>query len=166
MRYLALDQLMLNRETGIVRGIGDDYGLYRGVNDPRFKLVPHDLDTLFNQGNNTAPVNSSIFSNINGDNSGGDGVNGLRRLLTHPDVVPLYYKAFLDLIADTFNPQVINPLIDQFLGPFVPAATTTAMKQFVVDRAQAVLAQIPRQFTATSSLPVSGPYYRTTSPVA
>ncbi len=34
LHYLALDALLQNRETGLNRGIGDDYSLYRGVNDP------------------------------------------------------------------------------------------------------------------------------------
>ena len=165
MRYLALDALMLNREGGLNTGVGDDYGLYRGETDTRFKLVPHDLDTLFNQGNNTAPINTSIFTFVGG-REGTGGVDGLRRLLTNPQTVPLFYQAFVDVIRDTFNPTVLNPVIDRFLGPFVPASNIAAMKQFVVDRAAAVLTQIPRQFTVTSALPLSGPYHRTTSPAA
>ena len=75
LRYLALDQLLLNNETGLVRGIGDDYGMYRGVSDPRFKLVPHDLDTLMAQGNSSGNVNDSIFSNIEGKPGSGDSAD-------------------------------------------------------------------------------------------
>jgi hypothetical protein len=165
MRYLALDALMLNREGGLDTGVGDDYGLYRGETDTRFKLVPHDLDTLFNQGVATASVNQSIFSFV-GDRTGAGGVVGLRRLLTNPQTAPLVYQAFVDVIRDTFNPTVLNPVVDRFLGPFVPASNIAAIKQFIVDRSAAVLSQIPRQFTVSSALPISGPYHRTTSPVA
>jgi len=38
-------------------GIGDDYYLYRGVADPRFVLIPHDLDTILGR---ETPVPPSI----------------------------------------------------------------------------------------------------------
>ena len=62
MRYLALDALLLNRETGLNRGIGDDFAMYRGVVDTRFKMVPHDLDTIMLQGNTSFDVNETIFN--------------------------------------------------------------------------------------------------------
>ena len=31
---------------GLYNGRGDDYAMYRGIEDPRFWLVPHDLDTI------------------------------------------------------------------------------------------------------------------------
>ena len=162
-RYLALDSLMLNREGGLDTGVGDDYGLYSGSIDKRFRLVPHDLDTLFNQGVSSGNINQSIFSFVGGP-AGTGGVVGLRRLLTNPQTVPLFYKAFVDVIADTFNPRTLNPLIDQFLGPFIPAANIAAMKQFILDRTAAVLSQIPQTFSAAVALPPVGPYFRTTSP--
>ena len=61
LRYIALDALLLNYETGLNRGIGDDYFMYAGVNDPRFVLVPHDLDTVLNQGN-ARPANGVDYS--------------------------------------------------------------------------------------------------------
>ncbi len=152
VHYLALDALLLNWETGLDRGIGDDYALYRGVNDPRFSLVPHDLDTLMNQGNATAPVNTSIFNFAN--------VDGLAKFLNNPQILPLFYQAFLDQINTFYNPQTLNPLIDSLLGSFVPAANIASMKQFVVDRTAAVLAQIPRTYTINNTLPLLNGYPR------
>src|SRR5258706_6227427 len=120
LHYLALDNLLLNRETGLVRGYGDDYGMYRGVSDPRFVLVPHDLDTILGTGLGAEGVNQSIFAVIEGvpgetGNGNQDGVEGMKRLLSNPDIVPLYYQAYLDEIQNVFNPTVMNPLIDQWL---------------------------------------------------
>ncbi|MDZ4783978.1 MAG: lamin tail domain-containing protein [Planctomycetia bacterium] len=156
LRYLALDALLQNRETGLNRGIGDDYQLYRGVNDPRFVLVSHDLDTLLGQGNNVGQIDQSIFTFTE--------VAGLNRFLNHPEIVPRFYQQFLDLMESTFNSQTLNPLIDQLLGPFVPASNITAMKQFIVNRSAAVLAQIPQQFQINNNLPVVNGVARTTSP--
>ena len=158
MRYLALDSLLLNRETGLNRGTGDDYAMYRGDVDTRFLLVPHDLDTLINLGNNTAPTDYGIFEFTY--------VAGLNRLLNHPDVAPLYYQALVETIDTLFNLQTLGPLFDQVLGGWVPQARIDEIQQFVTDRTAGVLAQIPREFAVNSDLPVVDGYYRTVQPVA
>src|SRR5205085_555927 len=66
LRYMALDSLLLNLETGLNNGIGDDYGLFHSNKDDLFRLFPHDLDTIFNQGDQSRPVNYNIFSSIGG----------------------------------------------------------------------------------------------------
>jgi len=158
LRYLAVDSLLLNWETGLDRGIGDDYAFYRGVKDPRFVLVPHDLDTVMGQGNSVPATTTSIFNFT--------GVDGLSRFLNHPDIVPLFYQAFIEVIDATFNPQVLNPLIEQMLGGWAAADRIVSVKQFVVDRTRDVLLQIPRQFTIASSLPVVSGFRRTTTATA
>jgi hypothetical protein len=160
LRYIALDSLMLNQETGMVRGIGDDYAMYRGIIDPRFVLVPHDLDSVLGVAGGN--ISTSMFSIIQGPD--GNGLAGLTRLLSHPDIVPMYYQAMLDVIADTFNPTVLNPLIDQLLTGVTSAGNIAAMKTFIVNRTSAVLAQIPQQFLINTTLPVVNGYPRTTSP--
>lgn len=168
LRYIAIDELMLNWETGLVTGIGDDYFLYRGAKDARFKLVPHDLDTLMNvNSSQSGPLSTSIFSIVDGVSGRGDGVEGLKGFLNHPQITPLYYATVLEVIQEVFNPQVINPLLDDLLGDFVPAATINSMKQFVVNRTTQVLAQIPRTFSVSSGLAAGvGGYAYTASPLA
>ncbi len=156
LRFLALETLMGNNETSLSRGIGDDYNLYRGEDDARFVLVPHDLDTLFGEGTSGEDVNRSIFTAAQ--------VDGLSRFLTHPDIVPLYYQTFLDLLSDVYTPEVIGPLFDQILGPWIPQNVIDRMQRFMVDRIDAVLKQIPRELTIDSDLPMVDHYYRTTVP--
>jgi len=164
LRWMALDALMLNRETGIARGQGDDFLTYRGITDPRFVLIPHDLDSLMHLSGDGA-IDQSIWAPADGV-SGTNGVEAISRLLHHPDVTPLYYKAFLDLIDEFFNPAVLNPLIDQVLGPLRPPGEIADLKGFIVDRTAAVLAQIPQEFTVTSELPVVGGYHQTSQTTA
>jgi|GEM_PF-390353 len=167
VRYLALDSLIINYETTLTTGVGDDYFMYRGAKDPRFILVPHDLDTTFGLG--SPPINLSIFAVVDGyppRDGSSNGIEGLQRFLNHPDILPLYYKAFVDLIDTVFNPAVINPLVDQVLGAWVPESNRNAIKQFVVNRANAVLAQIPRQYTIDCSLPVVDGFYKTSADTA
>ncbi len=108
LRYLAVDALLGNREGGLTSAKGDDYALYSGVADPRFKLVPHDLDTLLGQGEIGASPGRSIFVY--------DGLDGLEEFLNHPDIVPLYYAAYLDLIDGLFSAAELDPILDRALG--------------------------------------------------
>jgi hypothetical protein len=164
LRYIALDSLLMNYETGLNRGMGDDYFMYCGTADPRFVLTPHDLDTILDQGNSRGDIDQSILSIATGV-AGANGVDGLRRFFNHPDVVPLYYQMFLDLINGFFNPEVLDPLFDQVLGGFTPQDRINAMKQFVRQRTAAVLAQVSQTLTTSSNLPVISGYAHTTTSV-
>ncbi|MEZ6120403.1 MAG: CotH kinase family protein [Pirellulaceae bacterium] len=155
LRYLALDSLLGNLETGLNLGTGDNFWLYRGTVDSRFEIIPHDLDTILGRARVGEP-NRSIFTYTN--------VPGLRRLLTHPDLVPRYYQAFLDLMDEVYNPETLHPLLDQLLGDWVPADELNEMKQFIVDRTAGVLAQIPQEFTITSQLDEVNGIARSTQP--
>ncbi|HUT29503.1 MAG TPA: lamin tail domain-containing protein [Sedimentisphaerales bacterium] len=159
MRYLALDALLINCESGLNTGEGDDYALYSGVSDPRFLLVNHDMDTYLRQGDHSADCDENHDIFIFRD------VDGLSRMLNHPDVVPLYYQAYLDLIDTIYNPDFMNPLIDDGLGGYVPSDRRDAMKQVIVGRTAGVLAQIPYEFTINSSLPIVSGFHYTTAAV-
>ncbi len=156
MRYIAVDSLSGNREGGLYNGRGDDYAMYRGIEDPRFWLVPHDLDTIL--GHRSADLGRSIFTFY-------EQVEGLNRLLNHPEIVRIYYSQFLDLIDTVFAPEKFNPLIDHVLGDWVPQSKINQMKQFVVDRIGYVLDQIPQgPLTVSSNLPlIDGYHYRRTA---
>ncbi len=164
LRYIAVDSILLNYETGLNMGMGDDYFMYRGAEDPRFLLVPHDLDTILDIGNTHGDINQSVFSIVTGVGSR-NGVDGLKRLFDHPDIPPLYYGQLLDLIDTVFSPERFDPFVDQVLGGWVPEQTLADIKQFVVRRNAAVLDQIPQQLTVTSVLPVMDGYPRTTTEV-
>ncbi len=98
--------------------------------------------------------------------TGYNGVEGLKRFFSHPEVIPLYYQAFLDHINGFFNPEMLDPLFDQVLGGFTPQDRINAMKQFVRQRTAAVLAQIPQQFTVDSDLSINSGYHFSPVPVA
>jgi len=158
LRYIALDSLLRNNETGLNLGIGDDYFMYCGVTDPRFVLIPHDLDTILDSGGN---VNASILSIVKGG-GGYNGVDGLKRFFNNAEVLALYQQAMLDLLDDFFNPETLDPLIDRVLSGFAPASRISAMKQSVRQRIDAVRAQIPQNLTINSTLPVINGYPCTT----
>ena len=80
LRFFGFNALVGNTEGGLVNGdrFGDDYAMYRGVDDPRFIMVPHDLDSLF------SGVTRGIFN--------ATSVPALRRLIQHSDVRETYYQ--------------------------------------------------------------------------
>ncbi len=152
-RYLAVDTLLGNQEGGLHSGSGDDYAMYRGAIDPRFWLLPHDLDTVFGQGDHS-------YSGARDDNIFEyEEITGLRRLMTNPDFLFLYFRHIDELSRTLLAPANFNPLADRLLGYWVPDSEINGVqgiKQFVVDRTNAILngptPQIPRlSLTASGS---------------
>jgi len=134
MRFLAVDALIGNREGGLTSGTGDDYALYSGVIDPRFWLVPHDMDTVLGQGDHSYEPQRDIWVYAQ--------VSGLRRLLNHPEVTRLYYRQCRDLARTVFAPASFDPLVDRFLADWVPDSeinSARGIRQFVRDRVNSVL---------------------------
>ncbi len=169
MRFLAVDALVGNREGGLTSGTGDDCAMHRGVKDPRFWLIGHDLDTLLGQGDHDYQPQRDIFVYA--------GVDGLERLLGHPDVIRLYYRQYKDLAETVFAPENIFPLLDRLLGDWAPSSEIEGqrgIKQFVIDRRNSILyggypnsddePQIPQQLTINSNLPVVNGFGRINIP--
>jgi len=159
VRYMAVDSLIGNSEGGLVTGDGDDYAMYCGVNDPRFVLLPHDLDTILGQGEYGLGYSWDIFRYAN--------VEGLELMLNNPRVIQMYFTELIDLIETVFAPENFDPLVEEVLDGFVPGSTIDAIKDYMVNRINAngaVLDQIPHDdLTVSSSFPESGGFPRTTS---
>ena len=157
MRYMALNTLLDNNETILANGIGDDYALYRGVQDPRFVLLPYDLDTLMGRGLSATSPRDGIFRMTN--------LPVIDRFMKTPQFAPLYFKSLRTLADSLFSSAEMNPLIDQTLSAFVPKQQIDNMKAFNASHVAYVLSQFPQTLTVTSSLSVgAGGYLRSTSP--
>ena len=146
LTYFAVFSLMEYTETALGSGRGDDYALYRGLVDPRFNLVGHDFDTIFNEGDSSGNINESIFVAANETS-----LPVVARFLKFPEIAPLYYAELHRLATTHFSPSQLNPLIDQHLSSFVPESSLSAMKNFASNRVNAVLAQIPSDLTAKTA---------------
>jgi hypothetical protein len=171
MRYLALYTLMVSMETSLATGRGDDYAMYRGVNDPRFILLPHDLDTIFGQGDTTGNPTTSIFRMVPAANAAppqhaASNVTNWNRFVWHPEFTPIYYAELKRLIETTFSPEQLFPLLDRLLTGAVPPDNIAAMKNFAAARNAFVLSQIPTNITFTTNLPVVSGYLFTPAPAA
>lgn len=161
LKWFAAEALIGNNETNLGNGRGDDYYMYCGVEDRRFLLLPHDLDTILGQGDNPFDPADSIFRAADPYY-----LPVIERFLTHPTFVRRYYAHLHDLTQTVFAPEKMFPLIDQVLAGYVPQSKLDDIKQFILDRNENVLQQIPRQFTINTDLATIGGYCRTTADAA
>lgn len=168
MRYFAYGSMVNYGETSLFNGRGDDYALYRGLKDPRFRLIGHDFDTVFGQGDTTTYyptlTNASIWIMLNPPATD-PNVPLLRRFLTNAAFAPVFFGELKRLCDTTFHPTNLNPLFDQLLTGWGPdTAKITEMKNHAFNRRAVVLSQIPLNLTVNHSLASQNGYPATTSP--
>ncbi|MBE3123341.1 MAG: CotH kinase family protein, partial [Planctomycetes bacterium] len=163
MKYFAINSLVGNRENSL-GGLGsygtlvaDDYSMYSGVLDPRFQLLVHDMDTVLGEGDYDTGWANTPFQFEAAD------CQAIERLLKSQDFAPLYYAAFKEQIETTFSAAVINPLLDEVLGGWIPNNVIQSMKDYAANRAAYVLSQIPLTLTAASALTQQSNYPRSTT---
>ncbi len=138
LRWLAVNALLVNEENGLINGAGsyDEYTLYRGINDPRFVIVPHDMDNVLGKGDqNEYDPTRNLFEPAR--------VAALDRLMNHPNYRPFYFAHLKQLAEGLFSAAQINPLLDQMIGGWAPASIVSDMKNFAAQRVSYVLGQIP-----------------------
>jgi hypothetical protein len=168
VRYFAANTLLANYEstlsnprvtvtptnTVVVTG---DYYLYRGETDPRFRLVPYDLDACLGaDGAFTAGMGLYTFL----------GVPAVNRFFQEPAFAARYQAEVRRLADGVFLPANVDALLDRLLAPHVPDAALRALKDFNVSRRNFVLANLPAATRVTTVFPAVGGYPQTTSPTA
>lgn len=152
LRFFALNALLDNTEGGLVNGDrqGDDYAMYRGVTDPRFRMIPHDLDSLFS--NPRRP----FFRMTN--------VPALDRLIRHPEILPRYYAQLTDLIHNVVSTDNTSATLDDALRHVSSQNFIDRIKQFLADRGEHILGEFPHTLTIDPGLPLVGEFFHTTQP--
>ena len=147
MRYLAVDTLISDQETSIATGGKGDYALHRGIADPRFVLIPYDLDSVMGA---FGGVTTSILRATNNP--------AINRMLKWPDFASIYYGELRRLSDTVFAPEQINPLIEQILETYVTPESIANIQNFAAARRAFVLSQIPSGFTVATELPSASGY--------
>lgn len=157
MLYFAFNTLTGNRETCLGTGIGDDFALFCGVADPRFLLLPYDMDSILGQSDG-----------IDRATTYGDGlwrmvqsVPAVTRFVQNPAYAPLYFGHLRKLADSVFQPERINALLDALLGDHVTASTLANMKAFNASHRTYVLSQIPSALAITNTFGKVGSYSAT-----
>ena len=133
MRYLAVDALLGNLEGGLTTAKGDDYALYRGIDDPRFHLVPHDLDSLLTLGSRTPNPSRNIWVY--------EDLAGFQKLFRDSHIVRRYLRAHLELLDEFFTRENLDPVIDSMLEGWRTTEELTKVKEYVTNRRNGVRAQ-------------------------
>ena len=165
MLYFAVNTLTDNNETALSNGNGDDYAMYRGATDRRFRLLPYDTDSIF--GLEGGVITASIFRMTNAAALGSTCVSGcgpansssLYRMMTNAEFVPIYYRQLKRLIDTSFSSAQLGPLMDRALAGYVPQGIIDGYKSWSASRNAYVLSQIPLYLTNTTSLATSSGYF-------
>jgi hypothetical protein len=160
-RWFAFMTIVLSRETNLSNGTDDDYKLYSGLEDKRFKLIPHDFDTIFGLGDTDTDPDDSIFPAIT--NFGGQTMPQLNEFFNEPKVLRLYYKNLEALLSTVFSKDKFDSLVENSLN-WLPedSDVLSDVISFMDDRRVYILSQISGGFTAQSSLSSSNSFARTT----
>jgi hypothetical protein len=87
----------------------------------------------------------------------------LDRFMTNDVFVRVYYGELNRLLATTFSPEQLNPLLDKLLTGWIPPQNISAMKQFAVSRNNFIRSQIPTALSITTNLPIVSGYPSTTT---
>ncbi len=150
LRSLALSAMLDNNEGGLLIGDarGDDYIMYRGVEDTRFQLVMHDFDSLYSN------PRRSFFRF--------DGVPALQRLVHHPEILPRYFAQLEDL-ANVVTSDDADTVLDESLRGVTSQANIDSIKSFLDTRSQYILSEIPQSLTISTGLPEVGEFVKTSS---
>lgn len=171
MRYFAFMTMVASMETSIANGRGDDYSMYRGVIDPRFILLPHDLDTVLGEGdwgNDTTSANASIFRMVPSANAqvsgfGAPNVAILDRVFTNSTYAAIYYRELWRMLNGAFAPEQFNPLLSSLLSDMVAQNVIDRMITYQSNRNASVRSQIPLALTVSNLPPLVSGYPQTTS---
>ncbi|MGI8604256.1 MAG: lamin tail domain-containing protein [Verrucomicrobiales bacterium] len=137
MKWFAVETLIANGETNASNGADDDYSMYRGLLNPKFQFIPHDLDTTFGHGDGSAifDPNHTLFDMT----ERGDRLEPLIPFFAVPSIRQRYFTALRDLAATLFDPAVFNPFVDNHLGGWVDPGRIDQIKSFTAARRTFVL---------------------------
>lgn len=160
MRYFAIETIVDNKETNLGNGNngtgqGDDYFLYSGVLDKKFKVLPYDLDTIMGEGDSSGDVDDGLFR------AAANPI--IERFLKHPEFAPVYYHELHRILNSTFAPENFDPTIEEILKNLVFKSRITRIKEFMHARRDFILSQIPTNINITTSFPRHHGYSTTTA---
>ncbi len=153
LEYFAATAILNSRETSLGTGFGDDYSMYSGVNDPRFKLIPHDFDTILGQGDTNGEPDGSIYRALASPT--------VERFLTHPEIAPEYHGTLLRLLKTSFSKSKFDATIDRLLTDFVPLDVIDELIDFMDARREFIIGEVTQPTTVDSGLPSIGGFPRT-----
>ena len=150
-RHLAVMTIIQDMETKLSNGVDDDYSVYflppDGLGNRKMVLLPHDIDTAFNLGDNAPGATGTGLYNMTDDGQANYGFRTLLPLLGNNSTPgnatfrALYHTAIRELYGTVFNADTTsNPyppfyaFVDNHLTGWAPQTTRDAIKTFSTTR--------------------------------
>ena len=158
LAYFAINAILGTEETSLATGDGDDYFLYRGSSDTRFKLIPHDFDSILGPGDSDGSPTSGIYR--------AKEASTVARFLEHETIGSQYHSKINDLLLGTFSKAEFDPVIRELLEGFTPTEVVDDMIEFMDLRREFLLELVDAPLTVSSELPITGGYHRTPQDMA
>jgi hypothetical protein len=182
-RWLAFQAIVNHNETNLSNGSNDDYGLYRGIVDPRFIPLAHDFDTVWGLGGNTSsldPTNptATVYQVTGNFATSGERLPALAPMFTIPEANQRYKAQMVDLLNTVFLPARFNAAVENALGNWggpaggVSTSARDAIRTFNQSRRDHILRTVlgygasydpPAPLTVTTSLPIQNGFPRATA---
>ena len=162
-RWFAFMTIVLSRETNLSNGTDDDYKFYSGLEDSRFKIIPHDFDTIFGLGDTDADPDDSIFPAIT--NFAGQRMPQLENFFNDPTILSLYYENLRELLGTVFSKERFDAIVINSLD-WLPEESDVIedVISFMDERREFINSQISNEFTVQSNLSRSNGFARTNEP--
>lgn len=148
MTFFAVMALFDNRETSLYSGYNDDYLMYAGAVDRRFRLLYYDLDSILGQGGHPGSTTGDFLEWTRDPD-----LPGLQRLWSLPVTRTVFYRTLDRLMRTTFNEPEFATTVDQTLRDFVPEPVRRALKEWMASRRRYLGTQISAQLSADPPLP-------------
>ena len=136
MTWFAAQSLIGNGETNLGNGYGDDFYFYIGVNDPRARLIPYDMDTILGDGDTPASPTADLFPMIRhgSGNFAALTPTPVYPLLRHPTFGPIYFAKLRQLLSGPLSVAQVNALLDQTLTGVVSSSRIAERKAWYASR--------------------------------
>jgi hypothetical protein len=165
VRWFAVMTILNSYETNLSNGIDDDYCIYSGSADSRFVLLPHDLDTIFGEGDTNSSPSSSIFpmltANIPRQNEDGR-IPQLVAFFQQPSIRKQYFTELKSLLNNEFSKARFDARVQNFLTDWSTPADRSNIISYMDARRNFILGEIDPELSTSSSLPVVSGLPRTT----
>ena len=146
MKWFAVMTILANGETNISNGADDDFSVYRSLQNPRFVLLPHDLDTILSIGDGSSidDPEHTLFDMISDD----DVLDPLVPIFTNSLIIERYFKSLRELLQTSFSKPEFDELLDNSLTDWVPQPQIEQIRAFMDAR---------RVFIENEITPIIGP---------
>ncbi len=142
MLYFAVNTILVNMETSIAIGNGDDAGLYHAPIENKFYFYAHDWDSIL--GGSGGSTSAGLFRM--------NALASISRFMNWSNFTPIYYSTLRRLCLTSLSPAEVSRTLDEGLSDFA-GGQIPAMKQFITNRVAYVLSQLPAE---TNALNVAG----------